>query len=210
MICFWAFSVSLTPTWESLNGLVQWALRQTFEGPPIFWLSTKKAACFSEELKCRGARDATCRLKAEDITPSIAWRREAWKEEALDDLPWKDGRGPSSIRRTLELFQTQSWGNVWETGRSAYGLFRAHRNHLELYGWRDAVFRERVSFHSNWMDQNLGPAPQAIKGSPSIVIVDEKQSKRRFSHVNFRMPGSTVTERIRILVRLCSLKARLY
>ena len=32
-------------------------------------------------------RDTTCGLKAKDITPSIAWRREAWKEEALDDLP---------------------------------------------------------------------------------------------------------------------------
>ena len=24
---------------------------------------------------------------AKDIVPSIAWRREAWKEEALDDVP---------------------------------------------------------------------------------------------------------------------------
>ena len=24
--------------------------------------------------------------KAKDITPSIVWRREAWKDEALDDL----------------------------------------------------------------------------------------------------------------------------
>ena len=28
-----------------------------------------------------------CRHKAKDIIPLIAWRREAWKEEALDDLP---------------------------------------------------------------------------------------------------------------------------
>ena len=33
---------------------------------------------------------ATCGHKAKDITPSIAWRRK----EALDDLPWKDKRGP--------------------------------------------------------------------------------------------------------------------
>ena len=26
-------------------------------------------------------------LRAKDITPPIAWRREAWKEEALDHLP---------------------------------------------------------------------------------------------------------------------------
>ena len=54
------------------------------------------------------------------------------KEEALDDLPWKDGRGPSSVRQTLELFQRQRWGNLWETGWSAYGLFWTHRYHLEL------------------------------------------------------------------------------
>ena len=36
---------------------------------------------------------ASCGHKDEVITPSIAWRREAWKEEALDDLPWKDERG---------------------------------------------------------------------------------------------------------------------
>ena len=33
-------------------------------------------------------------------------RREAWKEEALGDLPWKDERRPSSTRRTLELWET--------------------------------------------------------------------------------------------------------
>ena len=29
----------------------------------------------------------SCVYEAKDITSSIAWRREAWKEEALDDLP---------------------------------------------------------------------------------------------------------------------------
>ena len=62
---------------------------------------------FSADLKCLEAWDTTCWHKAKDITPSIARRREAWKEEALDDLPWKDERGPSSIRRTLEPFQRQ-------------------------------------------------------------------------------------------------------
>ena len=37
-----------------------------------------------------------------------------------------------TYRRTLEPFQRQRWGNFWETGRNAYGLFRAHRYHLEL------------------------------------------------------------------------------
>ena len=60
------------------------------------------------------------------------WKREALKEEALDYLPWKDEKGPSSVRRTLELFQRQLLGNFCETRWSAYGLFRAHRHHLEL------------------------------------------------------------------------------
>ena len=31
--------------------------------------------------------DTTCGYKSKDITPSTAWGREAWKEEALDDIP---------------------------------------------------------------------------------------------------------------------------
>ena len=46
-----------------------------------------QVACFSEDLKCFRAWDTTCGHKAKDITPSKAWRREAWKEEALKDLP---------------------------------------------------------------------------------------------------------------------------
>ena len=45
-----------------------------------------------------------------------ASKREAWKEEALHDLPWKDERGQLSIRQTVELFQRQLWGNFWEAG----------------------------------------------------------------------------------------------
>ena len=78
------------------------------------------------------AWDTTCRHKAKDITPSITWRREAWKEEALNDLPQKYERGPSSSRWTLEPFQRKCWGNFWETGWSTYGLFWVHRYHLEL------------------------------------------------------------------------------
>ena len=34
-----------------------------------------------------GEFETACRHKAKDITPSITWRREAWKEDVLDDLP---------------------------------------------------------------------------------------------------------------------------
>ena len=46
--------------------------------------------------------------KAKDITPSIAWRRQAWKEAALDDLPRKtETTPPSPIKRTVGPFQRQ-------------------------------------------------------------------------------------------------------
>ena len=70
--------------------------------------------CVLEDLKCWGTWDSTCRHTELDITPSISWRRETWKEQALDDLPWKDERGPSSIRWTLEPFQRQRCGNFWD------------------------------------------------------------------------------------------------
>ena len=77
--------------------------------------------CALEDCECWGAWDSTCRHKAKDITPLIAWRREVWKEEVLDNLPWKDERGPSLTRWTLEPFQRQCCGNFW-----------VYRHHLEL------------------------------------------------------------------------------
>ena len=74
----------------------------------IDWLAKQPSQmiCASEDLKCWGAWDITFWHIDKDIRPSIAWRRESRKEEALDDLPWQDERGPSSVRRTLELFRT--------------------------------------------------------------------------------------------------------
>ena len=105
----------------SLN-MAEW--REVIEH--IDWREKQRAqvACVSEDLKCWWAWNTTCGHKAKDITPSTAWRREAWKEEVLGDLLWKDEGGPSSIRWTLELFQRQFWGSFWEMGWSAYGLFR--------------------------------------------------------------------------------------
>ena len=62
----------------------------------IFPPTTGKTGHSISETQHADTTPSTC------ITPpSIAWRRrEAWKEEALDNLPWKDERGPSYIRRT--------------------------------------------------------------------------------------------------------------
>ena len=45
-----------------------------------------QVVCVSGDLKCWGVWDTTCRCNAKDTTPPIAWRREAWKEEALHDV----------------------------------------------------------------------------------------------------------------------------
>ena len=68
----------------------------------------------------------------------MAWRRDTLKEQALYNLPWKDTRGPSPVRRTQEPFQRQQCGNFWETGWSTYGLFWVHRYHLEL-NWTELL-----------------------------------------------------------------------
>ena len=83
------------------------------------WLAKQlsQVACISEDPKCWGAWDPTCGHKAKDITSLITLRREAWKEEVLDNFPWnwRYEREPLSIRWTLELFQRQHWGNSWDS-----------------------------------------------------------------------------------------------
>ena len=61
----------------------------------------------------------TCGHKSKDISPSIAWRRETWEEEARDDLSWKY-KSSSSNNCSLQLFQRQRWGSVWETRCSVH------------------------------------------------------------------------------------------
>ena len=74
---------------------------------------------------------------------SIAWSREAWKEKVLYRILWNDERGPSSVRRTLEPFQRKLEKRIWEMGWSAYGVFRAHRYHLQLI-WTEANCFEKL------------------------------------------------------------------
>ena len=66
------------------------------------------------------------------ITALIAWRKEEWRKEAADIPPSKVENNLWSTRQILALFRGQPWGDCWETGRSAYGPFRALQCHLEL------------------------------------------------------------------------------
>ena len=59
----------------------------------------------------RSLRHTSCGHKASDITPSIAWRREAWKEEALDDLPERTRESHRQSDEQLNRFK----GGVGET-----------------------------------------------------------------------------------------------
>ena len=65
--------------------------------------------------------------KAKDITPLIASRREAWKEEALDDLPWKDERGGIVNQTNLGTLSKAKLRKLLREGvECIYGLFQAH------------------------------------------------------------------------------------
>ena len=100
-----------------------------------------QVACFSEDLKCGGAPDTTCRYKTEYITPSIAPGVERGSARRPLLTGWE--RQPSSIRRALELYFK---GNVRETAWSANGLFWAHRYPLQL-NWSNHRHRKMPSVY---------------------------------------------------------------
>ena len=54
------------PEWREMTEQTDWREKQP-----------SQVACVSEDLKCWGTWDTTCEYKAIDITPSIAWRRQA-------------------------------------------------------------------------------------------------------------------------------------
>ena len=82
------------------------------------WLSSRN--------KCWGAWDTTCGYNANDITPSITWKREACKREALDEFTWTDENGLSSTRPHCNYFKgktretSERWGGTHTGFPSAY------------------------------------------------------------------------------------------
>ena len=81
-------------------------------------------------------------------TPLIVWRRNAWKKEALSDLPWKDERRSSSIRQTLEKTKA-ILGKLLRDRVECIGLFQAHQYHLEL-NWSKTTFPPALSILILW------------------------------------------------------------
>ena len=94
-----------------------------------------KVACISDDLKCWGAWNTTCGHEAKDITPLIAWRREAWKEKVFTFLKGQ----------ILELFQRQCRGNFRETGQSAYEF----SEHIDtILNWAELNWTSHCDFCS--------------------------------------------------------------
>ena len=109
--------------------------------------ATLKSGMHLERLKC-WASDTTCREKAKDITPSIAWWRERCEKRKCQMTFLETMR--EGHRQIVELFQRQHWRNFWETWWSAYGLFWEHRYHFELHlsnnRWNQMICSSNINF----------------------------------------------------------------
>ena len=93
-----------------------------------------KVPCAWEDLGCVEACDASCEHKTKHTIAIDRWRRQAQKEEKLDDIPRKDVKGPPP---TGVILQTVSKSKIGETsgrwnGVHGYGHLRASKYHLEL------------------------------------------------------------------------------
>ena len=142
--------------WEGQTGMSQWSA-STFENScgctaldmpewretteQIDWREKQptQVACFSEDLKRWEGWDHTCGHKAKDITQSISWRKEAWKEEGLDDLPLI-GRERAIVRPTN--IGKHFKGNVREAS--------------ERRGWAHTGFSEHTDTILNWTELRKG------------------------------------------------------
>ena len=110
------------PEWGETTEQTDWRAKQP-----------SQVACFSEVLKFWEAWDTNLRAQSQ-------WHHTI---DRLEERGMQRGSARrSSFERTREghrqsdehwnRFKGKRWGNVLETGWNAYGLFRAHRYHLEL------------------------------------------------------------------------------
>ena len=78
----------------------------------FFLIKESTAGC----TKCWGAWGSTIGQKAKEAHhTSVAWRRKAWKEEALDDLPSKDEKVQAIVSQTnTEAVSKATLGDVYE------------------------------------------------------------------------------------------------
>ena len=110
-----------TPESVGMNGQIDWQAQQI-----------SHLVCSLAGQRCSGAWGTFSTRTSQSITALTAWRKEEWRKEAADIPPSKVDNDLCSTRQILVLFRGQPWGGCWETGRSAYGPFRALWCHLEL------------------------------------------------------------------------------
>ena len=110
-----------TPESVAMNGQIDWQAQQI-----------SHLVCSLAGQRCSEAWGTFSTQTSQNITALTAWRKEEWRKEAADIPPSKVDNDLCSTRQILVLFRGQPWGDCWETGRSAYGPFRALRCHLEL------------------------------------------------------------------------------
>ena len=110
-----------TPESVGMNGQIDWQAQQI-----------SHLVCSLAGQRCSEAWGTFSARTSHSITALTAWRKEERRKEAADIPPSKAENDLCSTRQILALFRGQPWGDCWETGRSAYGPFRALRCHPEL------------------------------------------------------------------------------
>ena len=123
-----------TPESVGTNGQIDWQAQQI-----------SHLVCSLAGQRCSEAWGTFSTRTSQSITALTAWRKEEWRKEAADIPPYKVDNDLCSTRQILVLFRGQPWGDCWETGRSAYGPFRALRCHLEL------KLKLNWNFHPAWL-----------------------------------------------------------
>ena len=84
------------------------------------------------------------RLGRSEALRSLRHYLQAGKDEALNDLPWKDEKGPSSVRVQTNIgIQRQHWGNSWEWGGVHMGLPKRMDT---ILNWTDLNWTSLVLF----------------------------------------------------------------
>ena len=115
----------------------------------------------------------------EDITPLIAWRREAWKEEALDDLPWKDTR--DGHRQSDEHWNSFK-GNVGETSERRGGAYMGAEPSVCNCSDRTGILQGVLM---SWSARMVGPSPAGDWNWNWEHWPDELLSLGTVSHFSF-------------------------
>ena len=138
-----------------MNGQIDWQAQQI-----------SHLVCSLAGQRCSEAWGTFSARTSQSITALTAWKKEEWRKEAADIPPSKAENDLCSTRQILALFRGQPWGDCWETGRSAYGPFRALRCHLELK--LKLVFHffsqsDLGSWLMPWVPENENPVTNALK-----------------------------------------------